>query len=170
MLEWSLLTILAWLIFSVAIYLLWKTSFRGPALGLDQRMDDFAKQAVSLAELEHQIKLDYSIESIGQVEAILQLIHAQHQQAAIPERELSRIVLTWGGYLGIVLKRKFGGTWNPNSSIAGQNTYPLQWNTREAVPVIWCLRQIRNGESDGIRLKTDAMIEQLRRDETPAVT
>ncbi len=159
MIEWNLLTILAVIGACFSLYVLCYSTFRGSAKGLEERMQAFAKQAVSLAKAEHQCHLDYSLDSISLVDRILEKIHARHQDSAIPERELSRIVLTWGGYLGTVLKRNYGGSWQADSSTAGQSTYPFLCNEREAVPVMWCLQRIRHGSSASVVTKTAAFMK-----------
>ena len=159
MFEWNLLTIVAIISACFSLYVLGHSLFQGPAKGLEQRMQEFARQAVELARSEHQTRLDYSLESIAIVDSILEKIHLQHRDSAIPERELSRIVLTWGGYLGTVLKKNAGGHWETNSSTAGNHTYPLLCNNREAVPVIWCLQRIRHGESANLAFKAKEFLE-----------
>ncbi len=111
MFEWNLLTILAILSACFSLYILCSSMFQTPQKGLEQRMEDFAKQAVEAALKEYQTKLDYSLESISAVDSILEKLHLRHRNSPIPERELSRIVLTWGGYVGTVLKKLFGGHW-----------------------------------------------------------
>jgi hypothetical protein len=113
---------------------------------LQQRMNAFAAQAVALAKKEFNTNLDFKIESVPQLDSILDQFHQRHRQTPIPERELSQIVLIWGAYLGETLQRQLGGEWATDSPVAGKNTYPLQWPSKEAVPIMWCLRRIRKGQ------------------------
>jgi len=159
--EWNLYSVVALILGGVAVYLLAQSRFRGPERGLDQRMEEFAKQAVEIAQADHQCVLDYGLKSIRLVDGILLKIHARHQSETIQERELSRIVLTWGGYVGVVLARRMGGVWATDSATAGPNTYPLQCQGFEAVPVIWCLKQIRLGAEASVALKIDAWVKQI---------
>lgn len=159
--EWNFLSVLALLLACASGYFLLQSWFRGPSKGIEERMQEFANQAVQLAKAEYEAELDFSIDSLKHVEKILLKLHAQHQVNAIPERELSRIVLTWGAYIGVVLQRKFGGTWRSDSPKVGLNTFPLQWKDDEAVPVMWCLQQIRNGTTSSIVSKMNATITRL---------
>lgn len=161
MFDWDLLTILAILSACVALYILYQSMFQGPAKGLEKRMQEFANQAVEVALSEYRSNLDYSVESLSAVDRILETIHLRHKESAIPERELSRIVLTWGGYLGTVLKKRLGGNWQTNSSTAGNNTYPLHCKSREAIPVMWCLQRIRRGSSASIIVKTNEFLVSI---------
>ena len=161
MFEWNLLTILAIISACFSLYILCKSMFQAPQKGLERRMQEFAIQAVEVASEEHQTNLDYSLESISAVDRILEKFHLQHRNTAIPERELSRIVLTWGGYIGTVLKKRVGGQWQSNSPTAGSNTYPLQYNGYEAIPVMWCLQRIRRGSSASIVEKSNEFLKSI---------
>lgn len=160
--EWNWYTIVALALGGFAMYVLLQSRFRGPERELDKRMEEFAKQAVEIAYAEHQCVLDYGLESIRLVDGILLKIHARHLSETIQERELSRIVLTWGGYVGVVLARRLGGVWATDSATAGPNTYPLQFQGFEAVPVIWCLKQIRLGAEASVALKIEAWVKQIK--------
>jgi len=83
-------------------------------------MQGYAEQAVALAR-EFKIDLDYSEDSVEQVERLLGQLQgdlAQWQMGKSskdtkiegePLDEMSRI---WGGYLGEVVRRRFGGDWS----------------------------------------------------------
>jgi hypothetical protein len=158
MFEWNLLTVLAIISACFSLYILCLSMFPTPAKGLEQRMKDFAKQAVHVAQSENQATLDYSLGSIASVDRILEEFHLRHRTQAIPERELSRIVLTWGGYVGTVLQNRIGGHWQADSGTAGNNTYPLQCGNQEAVPVMWCLQRIRRGPSESVLTKSQMFL------------
>lgn len=82
-------------------------------------MQGYAEQAVAQAR-ELNVDLDYSEASLQKVEHLLgelerELAHASvgrsspgPQLAQQPVDEISRI---WGGYLGEVVRRRFGGEW-----------------------------------------------------------
>jgi hypothetical protein len=129
-------------------------------------MQDFAKQAVATAAKEHQIKLDHSADSIAAIDTILEGFSRRHRSQPIPEKELSQIVLTWGAYVGTTLIKHHGGDWHVDSLTAGSNTYPILFlktkgasenvNTStlsEAIPVIWCLKRIRYGNTESVAAK-----------------
>jgi len=160
--EWNALTAFAIVLACVAIYILTQSGAMRVRKDIDQRMREFACQATVIAHSEHQCELNYSLDSITQLDRILQALHAQHLQTPYPEKELSRIVLTWGGYLGMVIKKEYGGTWQTDSLKTGKNTYPLCWNDQEAAPVMWCLQQIRNGKVSSVASKIEAFNDTSR--------
>lgn len=75
-------------------------------------MGAYAKDAVDVAKRNFQIDLDFSEESIQQIEAI-----ASRQFAVIVEgdgpsdRNLETFCKIWGAYIGEVFRRHHGGEW-----------------------------------------------------------
>jgi hypothetical protein len=148
---------------TLGVWMLWKADNRQLKQNLQSRMDGFAEKAVELAQKEFATELDYRLQTLDRLEAILHQFHKRHQLVPIPEKELSQIVLIWGGYLGAVLKSNYGGHWEQDSIVAGKNTYPLHISKIESIPVIWCLRRIRNGEAANFL----PLIEKLGREVKP---
>ncbi len=84
---------------------------------LNQMMESYAQDAVKFAH-EFQARLDFSEESLKDVEMILGRLKdpaAGARGAAktlAPEpQEIETLCKVWGGYLGEVVRRKFGGDW-----------------------------------------------------------
>ena len=81
-------------------------------------MAEYAQDAVDMARDKFQIDLDYSLESIELLNIILQSLFD-----AMPtgwqllyrrrptKRKLRTLSKTWGGYLGEVIRREWGGQW-----------------------------------------------------------
>jgi hypothetical protein len=170
-LEWYWLALIGFITLFLGVFAVWRTEFQGPKAGLKARMQDFAKQAVSIAAKEHQTKLDYSADSIAAIDKILEPICRRHRNEPIPEKELSQIVLTWGAYVGTTLIKHHGGEWRADSVTAGVNTYPILFsktigvNERaktstlsEAIPVIWCLKRIRHGAAESVAAKYEKVV------------
>jgi hypothetical protein len=84
---------------------------------LNQMMESYAEDAVKFGD-EFQAKLDFSEESLREVEAILARLRdpaAGSRGAAkslAPEpQEIETLCKVWGGYFGEVVRRRFGGDW-----------------------------------------------------------
>ncbi|MGH9669292.1 MAG: hypothetical protein ACRD3A_04190, partial [Terriglobales bacterium] len=90
---------------------------------LGEMMLAYAEQAVAAAR-EYQIRLDYSEESLQQVESILDRLHHPIAGGPIPggvrggaasaapaDAETEDLCKVWGGYLGEVVRRRWGGEW-----------------------------------------------------------
>jgi len=83
--------------------------------GLSEIMQSYAEQAVAAAR-EQQIQLDYSEESLKQVENILERLDAPisgggRASAAPADADTEDLCKMWGGYLGEVVRRRWGGEW-----------------------------------------------------------
>ena len=78
----------------------------------------YAEQAVAAAR-EYHIHLDYSEESLQQVETILDRlqdpipggVRGAATSAAPSDAETEDLCKVWGGYLGEVVRRRWGGEW-----------------------------------------------------------
>ena len=84
---------------------------------LEAVMQSYAEQAVAAAR-QQEIELDYSEDSLQQVEFILG--RTQHPpvgagggaaSAAPTDAETEDLCKMWGGYLGEVVRRRWGGEW-----------------------------------------------------------
>lgn len=82
---------------------------------LSEIMQSYAEQAVAAARAQ-QIELDYSEESVKQVENILERLDGRSvpgaaSSAAPSDSETEDLCKVWGGYLGEVVRRRWGGEW-----------------------------------------------------------
>jgi len=97
-------------------------------------MRDSADEAVSVAREQFGFALDYSSGSIESLETVLANISSR---VDVAEKDATELTLKrWGGYLGEVVRRNFGGEWKliqypgraaavPALVIAGSQIYPL---------------------------------------------
>src|SRR5487761_1273241 len=94
-------------------------------------MQACAAEAVHTAHDQFGFHLDYSEASIQSLETILANLRVSEDKEATEQA-----VKTWGSYLGEVVRRSFGGTWDlvqppgraaavPALVIAGSQLYPL---------------------------------------------
>ena len=89
-----------------------------PHEDLSAMMLDYAEQAVAAARAL-DIRLDYSEESLQQVEAILGrleepvpgALRGAAANATPSNAETEDLCKVWGGYLGEVVRRRWGGEW-----------------------------------------------------------
>ncbi len=68
-------------------------------------MRAYAEEAVQLAAQDHGMTLDYSPESIGQLETVLSA------RSPVPEAEQEQATRLWGAYYGEIFRRKFPADW-----------------------------------------------------------
>ena len=126
-----------------------------------------AEAAVAYAS-QHGKILDYSPESIKTAETLLADLHDAHSHGNLPEKTLHIRALEFGGYIGEVLRRKCGGSWSTDHSVAGPGSFPLHWKDGESFPVGWCGKRILNGDEDNVWVKFQIVTsDAYQHSETP---
>ena len=90
--------------------------------------------AIKTGKLQFGESLDFSSESLEQVERIVSALHKQVKEGT-PDRKLSDEQITelsqlWGIYVGEVIRRYYGGQWSladgvPDLVLGGRNASPL---------------------------------------------
>ncbi|MGB8214932.1 MAG: zinc ribbon domain-containing protein [Anaerolineales bacterium] len=102
-------------------------------INVNSRMLQVADKAVLAAGDKFGVSLDYSENSLQQLDALLQQAHDSYKEATsdgIPENiSIENTVHTWGSYFGEVVRRRLGGDW-----IVQQKDVFLQIGTRKLDP------------------------------------
>lgn len=118
----------------------------------NQFMPDVAAHAVQAAT-EKGKTLDYSPESVKTVESILGELHDEHAKGTLSDNDVNVMAIQYGAYVGEVLRRKYGGSWAADHSVAGPKSYPIHWQDHDSFPVAWCGKRILNGDKDNVWFK-----------------
>ncbi len=93
--------------------------------GLEQLKEEMSSLAERIAKEGFGINLDYSAESIKQVEQILGSIHKEYKKTNSQEG-LYGIAFEFGAYIVKVIERNFGAVkWERNHKSIGKDTFPL---------------------------------------------
>ncbi len=71
----------------------------------------YARKAVQQAP-EYTARLDYSENSVMELEIILEQVASKIRALVLTSDELGEICKTWGSYFGEVVRRRFGGEWS----------------------------------------------------------
>src|SRR5579863_2835282 len=81
-----------------------------------QLMRKLAEQAVGQARLGFSAKLDYTARSVKTLEAAFKNLyrHLKSPESSWTPAQFSSFSLTYGAYLGEVIKRQCGGEWKPS--------------------------------------------------------
>jgi hypothetical protein len=117
---------------------------------IESMVKAYAQQAVALAA-EFKSTLDFSENSVMEVEAILAQL-AREMPAQKPSTEdVGELCKTWGCYLGEVVRLRFGGEWSietyPGKQFA---TLTLNVGGSKLFPSMKVHRRLTEGESDNI--------------------
>ena len=109
--------------------------------------------AERVAKEGFDITLNYSVESIKQVEQILGRIHEEYKKNRSDEG-LYGIAFEFGAYMVKVIERNFGSIkWERNHKSIGENTFPLYWQGSTLFPVEWCKKRVLDGSNDDVSIK-----------------
>jgi hypothetical protein len=118
----------------------------------DEFIQSLSSEAVKDADANHQIKLDYSVDSIKKTDQILGKLHESYEtsQSSIA---LTRLSAEYGAYVGEVIRKTEPGVHWERDGQLGEKIYPLVWNRSQVYPMSWCQKRIVNGEDDDIWMK-----------------
>jgi hypothetical protein len=116
----------------------------------DEMMHYLASEAVDIAAKSYGMKLDYSTESIAQVEAILGKLHDEYVEKKSTEG-LQGLAMAFGAYIGEAIKRSApDARWGRDHPVAGEKSYPLHWLGGDSFPCGWCYKRMVNGPEDNV--------------------
>ena len=137
---------------------------------LDEMMQEYAERATDLAR-DFQVELDYSEESLEGLERILAQLSEEHrafrssamqgnpaladgrpeQGTPAVEDQMVMMCKLWGGYLGEVVRRRWGGEW-AMETYPGGNFATLTLNVRGAklFPSMKIYRRLTEGAGDDV--------------------
>lgn len=133
---------------------------------IDEMMHEYAERATDLAR-DFDVLLDYSEESLHGLERILGQLHDEHRtflranpglanhapgqgQAEVDEQMVMMCKL-WGGYLGEVVRRRWGGEWAMETYPGGQfATLTLNVRGAKLFPSMKIYRRLNEGPADDV--------------------
>lgn len=92
-----------------------------------------SQAAIQTAKLTFDESLDFSSESLEQVEHIMSKLHKQVAEpgtGTLTEQEITELSMLWGVYVGEVIRRYYGGQWSvidgvPDLTLGGKNAAPI---------------------------------------------
>ncbi len=106
-------------------------------------MEVFAIDAVHAARSSHGVELDYSSDSVRDLDQILE---RANQTLRMPEDTFFAFPDMWGGYLGEVIRRKWGGQWLIPSDGPFKDQICLAVRGETISPPMQVLRRVTNGD------------------------
>ena len=129
-----------------------------PHADVGEMMQAYAEQAVTAAR-QFQVQLDYSEESLKQVETILDRLHdpiaggaqGAATSAAPSDAETEDLCKVWGGYLGEVVRRRWGGEWVLETYPGGNFlTVALSVRGGKVFPSLKIYRRLSQGAAENV--------------------
>ena len=131
---------------------------------LDQAMGVYATEAVQRAKTEFGVSLDYSTDSLAELERVLEQLHQRNATNAFDQQALGRESQLWGAYIGGVFKKLTPAEWKRDSKAAGEDSFPLTFrNGSEFFPCGWVWKRLQNGKEDNVMFKFYVSIKSLNK-------
>jgi hypothetical protein len=125
----------------------------GEIRSVDDALTAAGVSAVKLAA-DSGVTLDYSTESVQVVEGQLSALHKSLSRS-VPDSEVRRMSLMFGGYIAAVIKREHGGTWTTESKVnPGQPTFHVKG--LELWPQVKVEKRLRGGRGQRVALRPGA--------------
>ena len=125
---------------------------------LKEKQAKWCEVAERIALEQGSVKLDYSPDSIREVERVRAAIHSGYKTARYAEG-LRGIAQEFAAYIVTVIQRHFGpAEWQTNCPSLGPETFPLQWRGTTIYPYIWCLRRLIEGPGDDVWAKFQSTV------------
>lgn len=113
-------------------------------------MQQLADNAVTAARDKFSISLDFTENSLQQLEILLQQAHEGYEQGKSSgnwsNAAIENTVRVWGSYFGEIIRRSLGGDW-----IVDQKNVFLQIGTRKLDPLGQVRLQIMNGSQSSVK-------------------
>ncbi len=112
---------------------------------LGTMMDGYARAAAELGNEGFQQRLDFTAESIDNLDEILVLVGEN------PDVDLDFEVRLWGSYLGEVLRRRYNGSWEMTPYPGGAVAVPaVDVRGSRLFPLIKVYRRLTMGEEEDL--------------------
>ncbi|SHG89127.1 hypothetical protein [Winogradskyella jejuensis] len=113
--------------------------------------------AISLAK-DCNLELDFTDESIDNVELILSALH-ENYIIAKDDYGLNGLAFMLGLYIVDVIEKNHGkGNLQINHKDFGQNSFPFSWNESTLFPTAWCQKRIFEGKENDVVFKYKTFI------------
>jgi hypothetical protein len=123
---------------------------------LGAMMEGYARAAIEAAKREFKQKLDFTPDSIDELDEILVLVGES------PELDVDFESRLWGSYLGEVLRRHYAGSWEMTQYPGGMVAVPsIDVRGSRLFPLMKVFRRLTVGEEEDLRAFFVMVTERL---------
>jgi hypothetical protein len=122
---------------------------------IDAYMASLSIKAVERARSGYGVNLDYSSDSVKEVEKLLGTKYELQKTQPMSDGEIADVAHLWGAYIGEVIKRIHRAHWVRDSTVAGKDALPVVYEDKsgESYPCAWVYHRLKNGEEDNVWFK-----------------
>lgn len=136
-------------------------------------MEAYSVDAVEFARKHFGYELDYSLESIRQLELMLDRFHNDLPKGlrgwfkrGLSEKQISTWAKVFGGYLGETMRRQLGGTWIIGNEEPFDRVVCLKVHTTTCAPPLRAYKRMMNGPEDNVYDYVMYLVKDLAKDTT----
>ncbi len=116
---------------------------------MEKLKSELTDNALTIAK-EFGVQLDYSHESIENVEEMLGEVHAGYKETK-DEEGLMGIGLSFAAYIiSVIEHNSTPGLWQRNHPTIGKDSFPYTWKGSTLFPYVWCMKRILDDEADDV--------------------
>lgn len=129
---------------------------------MDEMQKKFTSMAVKFAK-DDGFNLDFSHESIKDVETILSRAHKEYKKSKTDEGKIGN-ALGYAAYIITTIEKNTEkGRWDKDHPHFGEDTFPFYWRNQTMFIFHWCLKRINEGEEDDVWFKYQgAVLNKLK--------
>jgi hypothetical protein len=121
-------------------------------------MQAYAQDAVDFARDQFQVNLDFSENSIEQVEKILATLHNTLPKGVLgklfkrrpSQEQIGEMAKGWGGYVGEVIRQHWGGEWTTETAAYPGKVITLRVLDSDIFPIAKVYKRLTNGTEDNV--------------------
>jgi len=120
-------------------------------------MSAYALDAVDMARARFGVELDFSEGSVQALEGILGNLHESVPtglrrafRRGPTQEQLDQMAKIWGGYLGEVMRRRWGGEWATHTALQPGYILTLKLGDHEIYPPARVYKRMVNGREDNV--------------------
>ncbi len=125
---------------------------------LDKLKEDMSKLAERVATEGFGVTLDYSIESVKEVEKLLSTFHKEYKTTGSDDG-MTGLAFEFAAYIVKVIERNIGPVrWERNHPEMGDDSFPLYLDDGALFPFGWCIKRIFDGPADDVWTKFNVFV------------
>jgi hypothetical protein len=128
---------------------------------LNQLMRDSANDAITTSQEEFNVQLDYSVDSIAQVDQIILQFLENYKEQALEDKAVFTICNIYGAYIGETFRKLAGGQWQYNIENEDAPTIMLIFNDKSFAFAGICYERLVNNSKISVKRYFDEALGQL---------
>lgn len=116
-----------------------------------QSPQELARRAVEIARKDYGITLDFSRQSLRDLNRLLDRAHSLITSPAYAGKVPDRTIQVWGAYLGETIRRENNGIWTENPAASEYRQYSINTPTGNIFPMEQVYLRVVEGKKNNLK-------------------